>query len=200
MTVTPVSDRRLSRGAVVTLSLALLVLTLAAAALLWLFTRGPQRETLASGVQIEVIEEGQGDRVTPADLVAMRYRLTRTDGTLIQDSDETGQPFVASTGIVFPGFAEGLQRMRAGGRYRLWLPPGQHVQEPLPAGVPFTAQDTLVFEIEVLQIAPGMAHMQQQMGENSASGAPAEPGQPPDAAQRPQQAPSDGARRPGSRQ
>src|SRR5687767_9589580 len=111
MSVTAVPIRPLSRGAVLKLWLGLLVLALAAAALAWAGTRGQQRETLASGVQIQVIEEGEGNAVTPADLVALRYRLTKTDGTLIQDSDQTGQPFVTSTEGLFPGFSEALQRM-----------------------------------------------------------------------------------------
>jgi hypothetical protein len=164
MSVTAVPIRPLRRGAVLKLWLGLLVLAAAAAALAWYGTRSQQRETLASGVQIQVIEEGEGNPVTPADLVALRYRLTKTDGTLIQDSDQTGQPFVTSTEGLFPGFSEALQRMRAGGRYRIWLPPGQHVQGPVPPGAPFSATDTLVFRIEVLQIAPGMAAMQQMMG------------------------------------
>jgi len=171
MSVTAVPIRPLSRGSVLKLWLGLLLLLVAAAALAWVGTRSQQRETTASGVQIQVIKEGEGPTVTPADLVALRYKLRKTDGTLIQDSDSTGQPFVTSTEGLFPGFSEGLQRMRAGGHYRIWLPPGQHVQGPLPPGAPFTAQDTLVFEIQVLQIAPGMAAMQQMMG-----GGPGGPG------------------------
>jgi hypothetical protein len=106
--------------------------------------------------------------------VALRYELRKADGTLIQDSDQTGQPFVTSTEGLFPGFAEGLQLMQAGGRYRLWIPPGLHVSQPMPAGAPFGPDDTLVFEVEVLQIAPGMAAMQQLMG--GAGGAPGGPG------------------------
>ena len=188
MSVTAVPIRPLRRGAVLKLWLGLLVLALAAAALAWFGTRGQQRETLASGVQIQVIEEGEGNPVTPADLVALRYRLTKSDGTFIQDSDQTGQPFVTSTQGIFPGFAEALQRMRAGGRYRIWLPPGQHVTGPAQPGAPFGAQDTLVFRIEVLQIAPGMAAMQQMMGGPGGPGGPgaaeagAAPGRAPGAA------------------
>lgn len=174
MSVTAVPIRPLRRGAVLKLWLGLLVLALAAAALAWWGTRGQQRETLPSGVQIQVIKEGEGNPVTPADLVALRYRLTKADGTLIQDSDQTGQPFVTSTEGLFPGFSEALQRMRAQGRYRIWLPPGQHIQGPVPPGAPFGAQDTLVFRIEILQIAPGMAAMQSMMG--GAGGAPGAPG------------------------
>ncbi len=170
MSVTAVPIRPLSRGSVVKLWLGLLVLALLAAGLAWLGTSALQRETFASGVQLQTIEQGEGPTVTPDDHAALRYRLTKTDGTLIQDSDDTGQPFVTGTEGLFPGFSEGLQQMQAGGRYRLWLPPGQHVQGPLPPSAPFTAQDTLVFEIEVLQIAPGMAAMQQMMGPPGASG------------------------------
>ena len=179
MSVTAVPIRPLSRGSVLKLWLGLLVLVLLAAGLAWFGTRALQRETLPSGVQLQVIEEGEGNMVTPADLVALRYRLTKTDGTLIQDSDDTGQPFVTGTEGLFPGFSEGLQRMQQGGRYRLWLPPGQHVQGPLPPGAPFTPEDTLVFDIEVMQIAPGMAAMQQMMGPPGASGPGGAQGAPP---------------------
>ena len=176
MSVTAVPIRPLSRGSVLKLWLGLIVLALAAAGLAWVGTRGQQRETTASGLQIQVIREGEGATVTPADLVALRYKLRTTDGTLIQDSDQTGQPFVTSTEGLFPGFSEGLQRMRAGGRYRLWIPPGLHVQGPLPPGAPFAAGDTLMFEIEVLQIAPGMAAMQQMMGGQGGAPGGAPPG------------------------
>jgi len=194
MSVTAVPIRPLSRGSVLKLWLGLLVLVLLAAGLAWFGTRALQRETLPSGVQLQVIEEGEGNMVTPADLVALRYRLTKTDGTLIQDSDDTGQPFVTGTEGLFPGFSEGLQRMQQGGRYRLWLPPGQHVQGPLPPGAPFTPEDTLVFDIEVMQIAPGMAAMQQMMGAPGASGPGGAQGAPPSGPGGPPAAERGGAR------
>jgi hypothetical protein len=164
MSVTAVPIRPLARGAVLKLWLGLAALALAAAALAWWGTAGMQVTTTDSGLRYRVIEEGEGPTVTPADLVALRYELRTQDGELIQDSDQAGQPFVTGTEGLFPGFSEGLQLMRAGGRYKLWIPPGLHVQEQLPPEAPFTAEDTLVFEVEVLQIAPGMAAMQQLMG------------------------------------
>jgi hypothetical protein len=164
MSVTAVPIRPLARGAVLKLWLGLALLVLAAAALAWWGTAGMQVTTTDSGLRYRVLEEGEGPTVTPADLVALRYELRTEDGELIQDSDQTGQPFVTGTEGLFPGFSEGLQLMRAGGRYKLWIPPGLHVQEQLPPEAPFTAEDTLVFDIEVLQIAPGMAAMQQLMG------------------------------------
>jgi FKBP-type peptidyl-prolyl cis-trans isomerase FkpA len=168
MSVTAVPLRPLARGSVLKLWIGLAVLALAAAGLAWVGTSGQQVITTASGLRYRVLEEGSGPTVTPADLVALRYKLRKEDGTLIQDSDQTGQPFVTGTEGLFPGFSEGLQLMQAGGRYMLWIPPGLHVQQAMPPGAPFSAEDTLVFEIEVLQIAPGMAAMQQLMGPQGA--------------------------------
>ena len=164
MSVTAVPIRPLARGSLVKLWIGLAVLALAAVALAWFGTSGFQVITTDSGLRYRVLEEGEGPTVTPADLVALRYELRKADGTLIQDSDQTGQPFVTSTEGLFPGFSEGLQLMQAGGRYKLWIPPGLHVTGPMPPNAPFGPEDTLVFEVEVLQIAPGMAAMQQLMG------------------------------------
>lgn len=173
MTVTAVPIRPIRKGSVLKLWLGIAALSLAGAGLAWVGTSAQQVTTTASGLRYRVIEEGNGPTVTPADLVALRYKLRKADGTLIQDSDTTGQPFVTGTEGLFPGFSEGLQLMQAGGRYMLWIPPGLHVTQPMPPGAPFTPQDTLVFEVEVLQIAPGMAGMQQLMGPpGGARGAP----------------------------
>ncbi|MGZ8282673.1 MAG: FKBP-type peptidyl-prolyl cis-trans isomerase [Allosphingosinicella sp.] len=189
MSVTAVPIRPLARGSVLKLWIGLIVLALAAAGLAWVGTSSQQVVTTASGLRYRVIEEGTGPTVTPADLVALRYKLRKEDGTLIQDSDQTGQPFVTGTEGLFPGFSEGLQLMQQGGRYMLWLKPGLHVQQPLPPGAPFAADDTLVFEVEVLQIAPGMAAMQQMMGPPGAGGAPPE-GMSPHGAEGPEGVPS----------
>jgi FKBP-type peptidyl-prolyl cis-trans isomerase FkpA len=162
MTVTAVPLRPLARGSVLKLWLALLVLAVAGAAIAWVGTAPLQVLTTATGVQ--TLRAGTGNKIMPADLVAMRYRLTKLDGTQIENSDDMGQPFVASTDRVFPGFGEAMAMMQQGGRYRIWLPPGQHAQGPLPPGTPFGAEDTLVFDVTVLQVAEGMAAAQRMMG------------------------------------
>ena len=178
--VTAVPIRPVARGSVLKLWLALLVLLAAAAALAWWGTQPLQVITLDSGVRYRVIRQGTGPEMTPADAIALRYKLhaNSVTGRVIQDSDEAGEPFVSTTSDVFPGFAEGMQRMRAGGEYILWLPPGTHAQGPIPPSAPFTANDTLVFEIRDVQIGAGQAQalqmrrmqqiqqqMQQQQGQ-----------------------------------
>ena len=185
MSVTAVPIRPIAKGSVLKLWIALAVLTAAAIGFAYYGTRGQQVITTESGVRYRVLEEGSGPTVTPNDAVALRYKLhvNSVDSEVIQDSDQTGQPFVATTSMVYPGFGEALQKMRSGGSYLLWLPPGTHEQGPLRPGTPFTANDTLVFEIQVIQVAEGMApmlqmqrmqEMQQMM--QGAEGAGAAPG------------------------
>ena len=164
--VTAVPIRPLSKGSVLRLWLGLLLVILAAGALAWWGTNAMQVVTTASGLRYQVVDEGQGDPITAADLVALRYRLRvgGPDGEVIQDSQQTGQPFVTSTQGAIRGFSEGLLLMREGGSYRLWIPPRLGYGNNVPPGAPFGPNDTLYFEIEVQQIARGMAALQQMMG------------------------------------
>src|SRR5687768_5220852 len=161
MSVTAVPLLPLKKGSVLKLWLGLALLVLAAAAIAWLGASAFRPITTESGVRLRVVKEGAGPKVTPADVALIRYKLHvgSEDAPVIQDSDQGGQPFPATIDDVYPGFGEGLKMMQQGGRYVLWVPPGQHVQGPIPPGTPFQASDTLVFEIEVMQIAAGMAGM-----------------------------------------
>jgi FKBP-type peptidyl-prolyl cis-trans isomerase FkpA len=157
--VTAVPIRPLPKGSVLKLWAVLAILVALAAGLAW-WTTGQYREVvLPSGVRYRVIQQGTGPAITPADAFAVRYKLHANSrgNPVLQDSDSTGQPFVGTVGAVYPGFGEGLQHMQAGGRYLLSLPPGTHVTSAPPPEAGFTPGDTLVFEIQVLQIAPGQA-------------------------------------------
>lgn len=180
MSATTVPLQPLPKGSVLKLWLAIIVLIVAGGALAWIGTAPLQIITTQTGVRFQTLKAGEGNRITQADLVAMRYRLTKADGTLIEDSDQSGQPFVASVDRVFPGFGEAMQMMQQGGRYRIWLPPGQHAQQ-IPPGAPFRAEDTLVFDVRVLQVAEGMAAMQQMMGQQGGGGGAPPGGLPPGA-------------------
>jgi FKBP-type peptidyl-prolyl isomerase-like protein len=159
MSVTAVPLQPLKKGSVAKLWIALALLAALAAAFAWWGTSAFQTVTTGSGVGIRTLRAGSGAKITPQDVVALHYKLhaRSADAPVIQDSRESGQPFVTTTQGVYPGFAEGLQHMRPGGSYILTLPPGTHEQGPIPPGAPFTARDALVFEIDVLQVEPGAA-------------------------------------------
>jgi FKBP-type peptidyl-prolyl cis-trans isomerase FkpA len=183
--VTAVPIRPLPRGTLIKLWLVILILCAAGAGLAWVGTAAFQPVSLSGGAMLRTLERGHGEKITPADAIALRYKLhvNTLEAPVIQDSDESGRPFLATTADVYPGFAEGLQQMQPGGRYILTLPPGTHQTGQVPPGAPFRVSDTLVFEIQVLQVAAGQASalqmqrmqemmMQQQMQGQGAPGAP----------------------------
>lgn len=165
MSVTAVPLRPLKKGSVLKLWIAILLLAALAAAFAWWGTSAFQTVRTASGVTIRTLAAGSGPKITDQDVAALHYKLhaKSLDAPVVEDSRQTGQPFVTTTQGVYPGFSEGLLHMRPGGSYILTLPPGTHVPGPIPPGAPFTKDDSLVFEIDVLQVEPGAGPRYQEM-------------------------------------
>lgn len=112
-----------------------------------------QREevtTTESGLQYEVLREGDGSAPTAADQVQLHYRGTLVDGTEF-DSSYDGEPAVFGVGAVIPGFAEALQLMAVGSHYRVWIP-SDLGYGPQGSGPLIGPNSVLVFEIELLDI------------------------------------------------
>jgi FKBP-type peptidyl-prolyl cis-trans isomerase FkpA len=175
--VTAVPLPPLTKGAVLKLWIALAVLVLAGAGLAWVGTGGMQRTTTKSGVQVRVVDAGRGDPVTRADLFALRLevRVGGPTGQLLSDPSQS-QPAVASMDSLPPGLSEGLQSMREGGHYQLWVPQRLALPNGPPPGAPFGADDKLFFNVNVLQIERGMAALQSLMGQQGQGGGPQGPG------------------------
>jgi len=106
--------------------------------------------TTASGLQIETITEGTGPAPKASDTVKVHYTGTLIDGTKFDSSLDHGGPATFQLGGVIPGWTEGIQLMKVGGKSRLVIPPaiayGPRGQGPIPANA------TLVFEVELLSI------------------------------------------------
>jgi len=202
MSVTTVPIRPIARGSVAKMWIALAALCLAGAGLAWFATGGAlQREVTESGLGFMVVTEGTGEPMTSADMIAMRLKVHvgGPDGQLIQDSDQSGAPYVGSTASVFPGFAEAMLRMRQNGHYQFWVPAAQ-LGSQLPPGAPFGPNDTLFFDVEVTQIERNMAALQQLLGPGGGGGPQAMEGAPPEGTARPPEAPPAGAEPAGNRQ
>jgi FKBP-type peptidyl-prolyl cis-trans isomerase len=75
--------------------------------------------TTPSGLRFETLKPGAGGKPTTADLVLVTYEGHLADGTLF---DASPQPTAFPVARVVPGFAEALQLMQRGGRYRFWVP------------------------------------------------------------------------------
>ncbi|MFV1988288.1 MAG: FKBP-type peptidyl-prolyl cis-trans isomerase [Gemmatimonadota bacterium] len=109
--------------------------------------------TTESGLQYEVLREGDGGNPTTADRVTVHYRGTLIDGTEFDSSYERDAPATFSVTGVISGFSEGLQLMTVGSQYRLVIPGDLAYGE---SGSPpkIGPNATLIFEIELLEI-PG---------------------------------------------
>jgi len=104
-----------------------------------------------SGLQYEVITEGNGPKPTAADRVRVHYEGSLVNGTVFDSSYSRGEPIEFQLSGVIPGWTEGLQLMSTGSTYRLFIPSdlGYGPQGAGPQIPPFS---TLIFEVELIDI------------------------------------------------
>ncbi len=108
-------------------------------------------ERTASGLYMEDLAEGDGPPAEAGDMVEAHYTGSLPDGTVF-DTSRDGDPisFPLGMGVVIPGWDEGLEGMRVGGRRLLVIPP-ELAYGPEGAGdgvIPPNA--TLVFDVELV--------------------------------------------------
>lgn len=108
--------------------------------------------TTASGLQYQVIQEGTGDALKETDRVKVHYRGTLIDGTEFDSSYSRNEPAEFEVGGVIPGWTEGLQLMKVGGKYRLWVP-SKLAYGARGAGRVIGPNTMLIFEVEPLEVA-----------------------------------------------
>jgi len=110
----------------------------------------PEVKTTASGLQYEVIKEGNGIRPTEDDSVTCPYAGTLLNGTEFDNSYKRGEPITFNLRGVIPGWTEGLQHMTIGSKYKLYIPYqlGYGIQGsgPIPGGA------VLIFDVELLDV------------------------------------------------
>lgn len=107
--------------------------------------------TLPSGLQYEVIKEGNGKKPSATDRVKCHYEGTLIDGTLFDSSIKRGQPAVFGVNQVIQGWVEALQLMTEGSKWRLFIPSelGYGAQQ---AGEMIPPHSTLIFEVELIEV------------------------------------------------
>jgi FKBP-type peptidyl-prolyl cis-trans isomerase FklB len=106
----------------------------------------------ATGLQYEILTEGNGQKPASTDVVSVHYHGTLIDGTVFDSSVQRGTP--ASFGVhqVIPGWTEALQLMNVGSKYRLYIPQNlAYGANPHPGG-PIQPFSTLIFDVELLAI------------------------------------------------
>lgn len=107
--------------------------------------------TTDSGLQYEVIEQGDGAMPGSEDSVEVHYRGTLIDGTEFDSSYARGTPVTFGVGQVIAGWTEALQLMNVGSKYKLFIP-SELAYGAGGAGDRIGPNAALVFDVELLSI------------------------------------------------
>jgi len=111
-------------------------------------------KTTASGLQYEILTPGEGSTPKASDKVTVHYKGTLIDGTEFDSSYARGQPVTFPLGNVIPGWTEGLQLIKTGGKAKLYIP-SELAYGERGAGAKIGPNETLVFEVELIGIEKG---------------------------------------------
>ncbi len=107
--------------------------------------------TTKSGLQIETLVEGKGKSPAATDIVLVHYRGTLIDGKEFDSSYARNEPIEFPLNRVIPGWTEGVQLMKEGGKARLVIPSElAYGKRGAPGAI--GPDETLIFEIELLKV------------------------------------------------
>ncbi len=106
--------------------------------------------TLASGLQYEVIEAGNGAQPSGESTVRVHYHGTLIDGSVFDSSYQRGEPAEFPVSGVIAGWTEALQLMNCGSKWRLCVPSELAYADQAVGSIP--AHSTLVFDVELLEV------------------------------------------------
>lgn len=107
--------------------------------------------TTDSGLQYQVIKQGDGAKPKANDQVTVHYRGTLLDGTEFDSSYARGKPVTFPVNGVIPGWTEAMQLMPEGSTYKLFIPSNLAYGER-GAGGKIGPNSTLIFEVELLKV------------------------------------------------
>jgi len=108
-------------------------------------------KTTPSGLQYQVVKEGEGPTPKATDTVKVHYRGTLVDGSEFDSSYKRGEPAKFPVNRVIKGWVEALQLMKVGGKWRLYVPPKLGYGE-FGSGPKIGPNEVLIFDVELLGI------------------------------------------------
>ena len=108
--------------------------------------------TTESGLQYEILVEGDGPNPTDTSTVTVHYHGTLIDGTVFDSSVDRGEPSQFGVNQVIAGWTEVLQLMPVGAKWKIFIPTEiAYGANPRPGGV-IKPNMALIFEIELISI------------------------------------------------
>ena len=118
------------------------------------FTANSKNEgviTLDSGLQYQIMKEGDGEKPTLTSEVTTHYHGTTIDGNVFDSSVDRGTPATFPINGVIAGWTEALQMMTVGSKWKLFVPSALAYGER-GAGTSIGPHTPLIFEVELLEI------------------------------------------------
>ena len=108
-------------------------------------------KTTASGLQYVVTKEGTGKQPAASSVVKVHYTGKLVDGKVFDSSVERGEPIEFPLNQVIPGWTEGLQLMKEGGKATLYIPSQLgYGEQGVPGTIP--PHSTLIFDVELIEV------------------------------------------------
>lgn len=108
-------------------------------------------QTTASGLQYKIVKEGIGKQPTATSRVTVHYKGQLTDGKVFDSSYDRGEPVEFPLNQVIPGWTEGLQLLKEGGKATLYIPAKLgYGEQGVPGTIP--PNSTLIFDVELLKV------------------------------------------------
>lgn len=109
--------------------------------------------TTESGLQYQVLTAGNGAKPALTDQVKVHYEGKLLNGEVFDSSYQRGEPVTFGLSQVIAGWQEGLQLMSVGSKWKIFIP-SDLAYGPGGTGGPIGPNETLVFEVELLDINP----------------------------------------------
>mgnify|MGYP003577097048 FL=1 len=106
---------------------------------------------LPSGLQYEVLVQGDGPKPTANNSVTCHYHGTLINGTVFDSSVQRGKPATFPLNAVIKGWTEGVPLMNVGSKYRFYIPAHLAYGER-QVSAQIGANSTLIFDVELLGI------------------------------------------------
>jgi FKBP-type peptidyl-prolyl cis-trans isomerase FkpA len=103
-----------------------------------------------SGLQYEILRNGEGRKPKATDTVKVNYFGKLLDGTQFDSSYARNKPASFPLNRVIKGWTEGLQLMSVGAKYKFYVP--SNLAYSTRSTGKISSHSTLIFEVELLEI------------------------------------------------